>query len=289
MQLIKRIALPVALLVFVAAVVIGSTGAFFSDTETSTGNTFTAGAIDLQIDNHSWYNGVEQEELSWGLSDLDGRLFFNFGDLKPGDWEEDTISLHINNNDAWMCSTLALTSNDDNSSTEPELNENGEVAEDSQNPWDGELASELNFIFWADDGDNVLESDEEVVLRGTPADLIDHGDVYENAAGETGRSQTFPIADSDFSIFGSGPIPGEETVYIGKAFCFGDLEETPVYQGETDGPVDHSPADNPGFSCSGELVNNISQTDSITGDLIFTAIQSRNNEAFSCNPRRADT
>ena len=38
-------------------VISGATGAFFSDTETSQGNTFTAGAIDLLVDNESYYNG----------------------------------------------------------------------------------------------------------------------------------------------------------------------------------------------------------------------------------------
>ena len=53
------------MIVFVGAVVIGATGAFFSDTETSTGNTFTAGAIDLGVDNESYYNGAFNEETSW--------------------------------------------------------------------------------------------------------------------------------------------------------------------------------------------------------------------------------
>src|SRR3989344_7283517 len=176
----KKILLSLSMIAVVAVVVAGATGAFFSDTETSTGNTFTAGAIDLKVDNHAWYNGLECREVrgdewewygeqtgdpymdgligeecssSWQLSDLDGHLFFNFEDLKPGDWEEDTISLHVNNNDAWMCSTLAITSNDDKSSTEPELEENGET-ENGDSLWDGELAGALNFIFWADDGDN---------------------------------------------------------------------------------------------------------------------------------------
>jgi len=37
----------------VAAIAIGATTAFFSDTETSTGNTFTAGVIDISVDNQN--------------------------------------------------------------------------------------------------------------------------------------------------------------------------------------------------------------------------------------------
>src|SRR3989338_6576139 len=121
----KKILLSLGMIVFVGAVVIGATGAFFSDSETSTGNTFTAGAIDLGVDNHSYYNGVLNPETTWRVTyDLDEggpHQFFNFNDLKPGDWGEDTISLHVNNNDSWLCADVKLTSDDDNLPSEPEL------------------------------------------------------------------------------------------------------------------------------------------------------------------------
>jgi hypothetical protein len=87
--------------------VVGATGAFFSDTELSSGNTFAAGALDLKVDNHSYYNGNECKEVtpgvfqwagnalfpvpgtpcdvSWNLTDLTVQKFFDFLDLKPGD------------------------------------------------------------------------------------------------------------------------------------------------------------------------------------------------------------
>ncbi|MGB3073311.1 MAG: TasA family protein, partial [Candidatus Moraniibacteriota bacterium] len=45
------------ILVAVAAVA-GGTYSFFSDTETSVGNTFTAGALDLKVDSEAHYNGL---------------------------------------------------------------------------------------------------------------------------------------------------------------------------------------------------------------------------------------
>lgn len=49
----KKILLSLSLIVAVAAVVVGATTAYFSDSETSEGNTFTAGTLDLGIDeNH---------------------------------------------------------------------------------------------------------------------------------------------------------------------------------------------------------------------------------------------
>ena len=45
----------------------GGTGAFFNDTETSTGNTFAAGAIDLKVDNTSYYNANKCTEVTPGV------------------------------------------------------------------------------------------------------------------------------------------------------------------------------------------------------------------------------
>ena len=46
----KKILLSLSVVAAVAVVVVGATTAFFSDTETSTGNTFTAGELDLLVD-----------------------------------------------------------------------------------------------------------------------------------------------------------------------------------------------------------------------------------------------
>ncbi|NCN52636.1 hypothetical protein GW943_02390 [Candidatus Parcubacteria bacterium] len=61
----KRVLLALGMMVFVAALVIGATGAFFNDTETSTGNIFTAGSIDLKVDHLiQTYNDVDCETCS---------------------------------------------------------------------------------------------------------------------------------------------------------------------------------------------------------------------------------
>src|SRR3990167_7626988 len=100
----KKIITSLSVIVAVSAIAIGATNAFLSDTELSTGNVFAAGAIDLKIDNESYYNGKVSTSTSWQLSDLSqGLLFFDFRDLKPDDEGEDTISLHVDNNDAYLC------------------------------------------------------------------------------------------------------------------------------------------------------------------------------------------
>lgn len=265
----KKIAISLGIIGVVAAIVIGATTAYFSDTETSTGNTFTAGSIDLKIDNTCSLNGEPVQDCTWGLTDLDGELFFNFSDLKPGDWGEDTVSVHVDNNPAWACVTFNNLVSDDEDCTEPELEDEELCGEDEK----GELAENLEFRFWADmcyigevaePGDNKFtvgeceEGDDVYLMSGNASDL------------GTGPV-TYALADSDENnVGGQGPLVGSETYYIGKVWCFGDLDYT---VGEDDAKV---------WTCDGESVDNASQSDSLTGDIEFTAIQARNNDSFQC-------
>ncbi len=133
-----------SLAVFGGAAYYGSTGAFFSDSETSTANVFTAGSVDLTVDSQAHYAGlvcvidgqgpayhwvqdgsatVTRPDLlntacsnSWAATDLGPtNKFFNYSDVKPGDLGENTISLHATN-DSWMCADLKVTSNIDGES-----------------------------------------------------------------------------------------------------------------------------------------------------------------------------
>ena len=157
----KRILFSLLLTALVFGAVIGLTSSFFSDTETSTGNTLVAGELDLKIDNESFYNGEPNEGTSWDLDNLTNQLFFNFTDLKPDDYGEDTISLHAKNN-WWGCMEVTTTKDDDNTCTEPELLDDPTCSEPNADLFDGELGGLLNFAWWIDDGDNVLEDDEKV-------------------------------------------------------------------------------------------------------------------------------
>ena len=61
----KRILFSITLIAAVALGTVGLSSAFFSDAETSVGNVLAAGAIDLRVDNESYYNGVFWPETSW--------------------------------------------------------------------------------------------------------------------------------------------------------------------------------------------------------------------------------
>jgi len=266
----SKILLSGAVILAASAVVIGATFAFFSDTETSAGNTFTAGQIDLQIDNESYVTNnsgalVASPGNSWSLTNLSNQLFFSFADVKPGDIGEDTISIHVENNDAWVCMAADLTQTPDNGIVEPET-EAGDITDGANG---GELQNFLNFSFWKDDGDNVYETGESILtsLTGPASGLFN------------GTWQA--IADS-----ANGPaITGATTAYVGKAWCFGALTPVGVAQdaagklpGSTNGPLVRGT----GFTCNGVGEQNIAQTDGIVVDVSFQAVQSRSNGQFTC-------
>lgn len=264
----SRILLSGAIILAAAAAIIGATFAFFSDTETSSANSFVAGAIDLHIDNESYVTDqrgilVASPNNTWAEADLSDQLFFSFSDVKPGDIGEDTISVHVDNNDSWVCMAADTTATPDNGIVEPEADA-GDITDGQQG---GELQNYLNFSFWKDDGDNVYEVGEELLpsLTGSMSSLFD--------------GTWHALADSTTGL----PLSGGVTSYVGKAWCFGTLTPNPVAQdGQgkigTNGPLDRGT----GFTCSGLGNQNDAQTDGIVVDVAFQAVQSRNNAQFTC-------
>ena len=271
----KRILLSIGSILFAGAMLVGGTGAFGSQMQTSTGNTFATGVIDLKIDNESYVTDdtgklVFSPSTSWSLSNLAGKLFFNFLDLKPGDIGEDTISFHVNNNNAWACMSIKLTKTPENGITEPESFVDSTPGENQ-----GELQKVLKFVFWADDGDNVFERGEILFKYGYAKDIF--------------NGTWWTLADSKFNIWNqkkNSPIPGSSVKYIGKAWCFGNMGQNPVPQdgkGKKEGSVNGPLVRGTGFTCDGADLGNLYQSDGIKVDVSFLAMQSRDNTNFTCS------
>jgi len=270
------------LVIGLAAVAIGGsmTGAFFSDTETSTGNTFTAGSIDLKIDSECSWNGMKcltstdptnhpgmfwngdytkgACTCAWTWKDLSGDKFFSFADIKPGDRGENTVSIHILNNDAWMCAKINNVNNNDNGCTEPE----DAAGDKTCGVNEGELSTNLHFLVWADtDCDNVWDSGEIPLTEGDATPFLGSGKVY-------------PIRDNST---GTGiPVPGctdPNTCRqcIGVYWCAGSISHT-----ENSGQPYT-------ISCSGNSMGDNCQTDSLSADVTFYVVQARNNNNFVCS------
>jgi predicted ribosomally synthesized peptide with SipW-like signal peptide len=247
----KKLIVSLSVIGVVAAIAIGGTIAYFQDVETSVGNKFVAGKFNLKIDNTCHYNGKEcvcidgappcywngtpqttenQCFCTWQEKDLEGELFFNLLDVKPGDNGEDTVSLHVINNDAWMCAEIKNLASDDNGCEKPESD-----IDTTCGAGEGEMKDNLFFTVWKDTNcDNILDVNETVLTRDQKA-----------------TAGVWPIADSNT---GTGPLSG------GQTYCLGVKWNVPI---ET---------------------SNIIQTDSVEGDVLFTAVQSRNMPEFVCTP-----
>ncbi len=246
----KKAASFAGLLIAVILTGIAASNAFFKDSETSGGNKFVAGKLNLKIDNTCHYNGkvcsynenlkqylwegTEEECFcTWEKKDLANELFFNFPDIKPGDWGEDTVSLHIEDNDAWVCAQIAGVKSDDNGCESPESRA-GDTNCGDPGTGEGELQNYLLFTVWKDiDCNNILDDGETVMVNALPV-----------------TEGNYAIADA---ATGTGPVKGNETACLGISWKV-DLE-----------------------------TSNIIQSDSLEGDVIFTAVQSRHMGDFRCS------
>jgi len=102
------------MLAFAGAVVVGGTGAFFTDTATSTGNVFTAGSVSLALGptTHQWLGAPNTNLPSnyFGLGETNNIIM---GDLKPGDNGLLTTPVTNGDNDAFMCARVTAVSPND--------------------------------------------------------------------------------------------------------------------------------------------------------------------------------
>ncbi len=233
-----------ATVVLLAYVLIGN-GAF-------AGATFATGSgqagLELTIDSESTYNGVAQPNLSWSLKNLVPGVdrFFNFGDIKPGDTGENTVSIHIDKNPAYVCLDFVNLTDDENGTNEPE-------ALVDVDPLSGELAEGLEFFAWHDDGDNIFELGEKPMFGTTT-----------QSATVVLASTTYPLADA-----GTGaPYAQGSTHYFGITWCAGDME------------VNLNTAS---ITCDATTLGNEAQTDSMSVDVILRAVQANERPYYRCD------
>lgn len=178
----------------------------------------------------------------WEEKDLEEDDFFwNFDDVKPGDYGRNVISYHIYDNDAWMCTLLDVV-DEENVIIEPEADA-GDVSDPP-----GELSKYIRVFVWHDDGDGVFETGEVQIAD----DTLDNMD-------------NWPIAESP-----NPAVVGDTTEFIGVSWCLGAMtvnQDNAVTPFACDGAGDHNDAqtdvvnvvlnfyaeqsrNNPDFKCS---------------------------------------
>lgn len=246
----KKILMSLVTILAVVGASLGATAAYFSDTETSIGNVFAAGSIDLKVDNECYLQGEQITDCTWlDLRDLSDEVFFHFADLKPGAYGEDTVSLHVYENDAWAWLKIDSITSNENICTEPEQEEDGTCGDPGEG--EGELLENLDFLIWLDDGDNKYEEGEEIL----------HESNFEPYL--PGRCKVWQL-DGNSSTSEVEPLEGSQDYYLGFSWCFGIFDNN--------------------YQCDGASIGNNVQTDSLTMNISFTAVQAQNNPEAKGGP-----
>jgi len=237
----KKILTSLSIIGLVAAMAISATMSYFNDTETSTGNTFTAGSIDLKIDLQCPGGGC-----NFSLRDLNGESFFHEYDIKPGDTGEVTISWHVTSNDAWGRIRLADLIDYENDCNEPE----GDVDTSCGDPGlgEGELDDYLEFTFWMDEGE----------IAGWDCPYNENGPCNDD------------LLERDNVLNGVEEIIGGESLSASEIIAQGGVELPEVLESGTTYYL----------GMQWEVLpetGNIIQTDSLIGKIIMEVVQTRNN------------
>jgi len=161
---LKRILLSVFAISAVLALVAGATVAQFSDTETSTGNTFTAGDLDLTVDGNNGVNTVK-----WTV-----------GPMRPGNQPKGTFHLANEGNvGGYLDLESILVTSHENVIIEPET-QAGDVTDT-----EGELEDVLNLRLFHDiDCDGWIGTGETVFFNGKVGTIVSSYDLdYSIPAG----------------------------------------------------------------------------------------------------------
>jgi len=243
----KKIIISIASIGLVSALAIGGTIAFYQDTETSQGNVFVAGTIDLTVDSQGAVYNSESLD-GWDPVNLTDEKFFSFGDLKPADHGWRNLSLHVSENDSWACLLVTNKYDDENTPIDPELDA-GDTTDDGHP--NGELDSNTEVFVWQDNnddglynaGDNALTAEDGVTL-----DTLDYVVVADSTSGS--------------------PLTNTETRQIYIAWCAGDQT--------VDGGAGT-------ITCDGGGMSDVAQTDKFSADMTVYATQTRHNDGFKCS------
>lgn len=232
----KKILVSLVTILAVSVATFSATQALFSDTETSEGNTFTAGSLDLTV------NG-SNDPLS---------VLFTAEDLLPGVTKNAGTVAVTNAGSIPGKFTLMLSNvnSNENSLLEPETAD-GDVEDQEIDPTgynantgDGELWDMLSLTLYVDtNNDGVMQWNEPVIVNAVHTDMTTGGGFRILLDQDLGTA--------DLAHGFDGIINPGQTVHVGLLVKFKDdsqLKSQPQYNG---------------------LTNNMAMTDDVSFDLIF--------------------
>jgi spore coat-associated protein N len=139
---VKKILVSIMIIALVCFLIGAGVYAAFSDTETSAGNQFAAGTLDLEVDDENPWTSVKINVVT--------------PPMKPGDSDAVTCKLENVGTMAGSSLTVDLANLADNPGTTPEP---------EPTPDTGELSANMDILLWEDDGAG----------GGTAGDAIQNG------------------------------------------------------------------------------------------------------------------
>ena len=227
------------------------TTAYFNDTETFEGNILSAGELDLFVDYAASYDSDgavdNMADMASGTQDGDpAGMFYQLDDVKPGDSGHVEFCFRIVDNPSyvWACGDLSQAENGMN---EPEM------AVDTT-PELGELGDSIDarLVYCERDGGELIEGEE--IVSGSLVDVVAAitGGAALDGAGVAG------LAPGDQAEYADVVEPAQGDAYLtGPCVCL--FWEIPT------------------------SVGNVIQSDSLTMNFEFHAVQSRHNDG-TANP-----
>jgi len=244
------------------------TSAYFSDEESFTNNSLTAGELDLFVE---FEYSADQGSASGNLSDptngvVQGdaidegattEIGYTLGDVKPGDSGEAVYCPRVVDNDAWVWVNVTGLTDYENGLTEPEANDEdedtsegnaGSLDEAQSGEGEGDLsdAIQVTVNYCEPDGDGGYDT---IRPMKNPSDDYTLADLAEESGFLIDGNE-----DEEESDDGETPYPSSED---------SDTQEGPCICIEWEIPTD---------------VGNEIQSDSLEYDVTFYAEQSRHNE-----------
>jgi len=202
----KKILLSLAVILVIGGIAWGATVAFYNDTETSNGNIFTAGSIDLKVDHTAQtYNGVDCKTCSVGITSSTSTKVvaasagasnqgpfpmpaFEVANPHPNWLPESTLSAQ------WIWAT--------NPTSVPDTTNGATYTFENKFQWNGSVSTvDLNFAFASDNG-------YKIVLNGFT--------VVDNLMSEYNyNGSTISLTPTEEAFFKAHIIPnGENTFQI---------------------------------------------------------------------------
>lgn len=150
----SKIVLSLIMIIAVAVIAIGATGAYFSDTETSNSNTFAASVLDLNV------NNTDTNVVMFAVSDV-----------VPGATGNQQIVLNnVGNLNGFLDISFANLVNDDVSCNEPESDVDTNCGDGEV----GELANNLDILTYIDQDENDIYASgtDELIYNGKALNIV---------------------------------------------------------------------------------------------------------------------